>query len=100
MTHLQSLNEAAKRGRAERRRTDVVPWTGAENGRSVNWAFMRRMLKDRRIPFALNRFAVETSSRAETTFAGFHTISSVRPPDVRGFVNFISSAVMDVTIRR
>jgi hypothetical protein len=33
-------------------------------------------------------------------FARFHTISSVRPASVRGFVNFISSAVMDVTIRR
>ena len=33
-------------------------------------------------------------------FARFHTISSVRPADVQGFVNFISSAVMDVTIRR
>jgi hypothetical protein len=33
-------------------------------------------------------------------FARFHTISSVRPANVRGFVNFISSAVMDVTIRR
>jgi hypothetical protein len=32
--------------------------------------------------------------------ARFHTISNVRPASVRGFVNFISSAVMDVTIRR
>ena len=33
-------------------------------------------------------------------FARFHTISSVTPAGVRGFVNFISSTVMDVMIRR
>ena len=33
-------------------------------------------------------------------FARFNTISNVTPAGVRGFVNFISSAVMDVTIRR
>ena len=33
-------------------------------------------------------------------FARFHTISNVNPASVRGFVNFISSAVMDVMIRR
>ena len=54
----------------------------------------------RRGYLALNRSAVETSSCADTYFARFHTISSVRPAGVRGFVNFISSAVMDVTMRR
>ena len=33
-------------------------------------------------------------------FARFHTKSNVTPAGVRGFVNFISSAVMDVMIRR
>jgi hypothetical protein len=33
-------------------------------------------------------------------FARFHTKSNVIPAGVRGFVNFISSAVMDVMIRR
>jgi hypothetical protein len=33
-------------------------------------------------------------------FARFHKISNVRPAGVRGFVKFISSVVMDVTIRR
>jgi hypothetical protein len=33
-------------------------------------------------------------------FARFHTMSNVTPAGVRGFVNFISSAVMDVMIRR
>ena len=32
--------------------------------------------------------------------ARFHTMSNVTPAGVRGFVNFISSAVMDVMIRR
>jgi hypothetical protein len=54
----------------------------------------------RTVFIALNRFAIETLSCAVTYFARFQTISSVRPEAVRGFVNFISSAVMDVTIRR
>ena len=33
-------------------------------------------------------------------FARFHTNSSVTPAGVRGFVNFISSAVMDEIMRR
>ena len=33
-------------------------------------------------------------------FARFNTNSSVTPAGVRGFVNFNSSSVMDVTIRR
>ena len=33
-------------------------------------------------------------------FARFHTNSSVTPAGVRGFVNLISSAVMDEIIRR
>ncbi len=33
-------------------------------------------------------------------FARFHTNSSVTPAGLRGFVNFMSSAVIDVTIRR
>jgi hypothetical protein len=68
---------------------------GAENGRSVNGGhypvyalFCTKPLRGRDL--ILRR----------DYFARFHTISSVRPADVRGFVNFISSAVMDVTIRR
>jgi len=42
---------------------------------------------------------LENASR-KGHLARFHTISGVKPAGVRGFVNFISSAVMDVTIRR
>jgi hypothetical protein len=41
-----------------------------------------------------------TRSGMTDHFARFHTMSSVRPAAVRGLVNFISSSVMDVMIRR
>jgi len=60
----------------------------AENGRSVNTAFIVSN-------------ALEQQNACWTGyFARFHTISNVNPASVRGFVNFISSAVMDVMIRR
>jgi hypothetical protein len=60
----------------------------AENGRSVNTASILSTLLN-------SRTRVGTGY-----FARFHTISNVNPASVRGFVNFISSAVMDVMIRR
>jgi hypothetical protein len=54
-----------------------------------------------RVAYPLTQRKVEQQNACWTGyFARFHTISNVNPASVRGFVNFISSAVMDVMIRR